>query len=360
MKQLPSVAIGNFKEGMYSSDASELRGKAILLENVIYDEELGKAIKVKDYDLTYLRNWLESYFLSDTDPETSEAIVIEDMVFYSPEENLEYLVIAVNNGSAIRIYFFEIGSDFSLTYHSSKALEILESVLWLRLNVAGKVLRISYENAANVKFVKWYGDLGNKEMIFVEGIPQMRYSGFALEDARPLTSGIYLGDYGFGGTDIELDIAGREPGATDFDASIEYYKSYKISIQVDDSQESEYADLLIATAKTAQAVTFDIKLVNGFPKRLSKIHIWRRVSADPIEYSDSHELIKTLDVARNNESSVFQDNMTTIANVSFAVDYKQNLANGDSSNLIYQRVIVNNIPDFIFTIRSYNFSIFLN
>ncbi|MBC8554403.1 MAG: hypothetical protein H8D23_32735 [Candidatus Brocadiales bacterium] len=338
MKSLQYIGISDFKSGMYSSDASELRGKAVHLENVVHDEELGKTVKMKDYSLTQLYNWASEYFLADGTTHT-----VEDMIFFDPDENEEYLMVLIKSEFQSAVYSFKVETSGILTYNGKYTFGINESLSQARMSVAGKVLRIAYETTEGVKSSLWCGDIIDKKMFFVDGMPQYQFSGFYRDNARPKNSGIYFGTHTLGDDDIETDSEGFNPDDDNHTTGIEYYKNYKLSLQVDDSQESEFADLMVSTVKTNKAPTIPINIDPGFSNRLSKIHIWRKVSKDPIDYADEHELIKTLDVAKDEGSTLFEENLIPLNNAKFAVDYSTGYQESTNA-IITQRVLVSNFP----------------
>ena len=340
MKRLQSIGIKNFKNGMYSSDASELVGQAILLENVIHDEELGKTIKVKDYTLTQLHNWASEYYLLDGITNT-----VEDMTFFTPKENEEYLLVLIKSEHISAVHAFKVETSGILTYTDAYSFAINEALSWARMSVAGKVLRIAYKTTAGAITSMWCGNIENKEMFFVDGQPQHIFNGFYRDSARPKNSGIYFGTYTLGDDDIETDSEGYTPEEDNFTSGIEYYKNYKLSLQVDDFQESEFADLMISTDPTAKAVSFPVNVDHGFSNRLSKIHIWRRISKDPIDYSDEHELIKTLDVSKNEGSTLYEENIIPVNNAMFAVDFYEGFEEPGVDARVKQRVLVSNPPN---------------
>ncbi len=343
MKRLASIGIKNFKDGMFSSDVTELVGKAILLENIVHDDELGKAVKVQDYLLTQLSNWGQDYYLTDEDYE------VKDMIFYTPEEGVEYLTIAITFNSILGIHFFLIETDGSLTFVPEMAIYTDEAAEDCYLNVAGKVLRYSYKPVGGARKVKWYGDLNSKRMFFIDGLPRRSYEGFFLANARPLSSGISFGAYSLGTYDIENAPDGTPATSTQLTGGVEYYKSYKLSTQYDDSQESEFGDLLISvTTKTAKAVSFDVKVSPSFSKRLTKIHIWRKVSADAIESTDAHELIETYDVSTNESNTSFEVSSTPLYGVKYAIEYSDSLGPAPHS-IVRQRILVSDIPSSLHT-----------
>ena len=346
MKRLPSVGVKDFSKGMFSSDATEFSKYAHLLENIIHDEELGKAVKAKDSSNVAPLTWFAEYVFD------SSILSLEDMITISFGDTDKYLVIALRTliNDTVSIGFFRMNTDGTLTYDSTHSPSSVGDCEWLRLSVAGEILRYSFKTNSGTQGVKWYGDLGTKEMFEVDGYPQMTetVSGFQTEDARAVARGVAFGTYSLGTTDIEADASGLYPDEDDYTApSSTFYKSYKISIQVDDSQESEFADLLVSTTRTAKAVTLPIRVTPEFQKRLTKIHIWRIVSKNIIDYEDSHELIKTLDVSSDARSSIFSTNIIPLLNVNFSHETLSTYTGAGTYSRMRMRCLIDGVPSYL-------------